>query len=94
MCRYWDLVWSAPGSKGIFDVYANTTFFCYYLDESFDIISPCQILNKDIFKSIHQLEFTIKVGVTGFYLTPEYKYKSAVQSPPFCLTVLLAILFP
>jgi hypothetical protein len=25
MCRYWDLVWSAPGIKGYFDVYANTT---------------------------------------------------------------------
>ncbi|MED6130817.1 hypothetical protein PIB30_004238 [Stylosanthes scabra] len=24
---YWDLVWGAPGIKGTFDVYGNSTFF-------------------------------------------------------------------
>lgn len=61
MCRYWDLVWSAPGVKGGFDVYADTILFCYGLNGSFDIITPCH------------LEFIIKMGVSDFYLTPEYK---------------------
>lgn len=74
MCRYWDLVWSAPGVKGGFDVYAYTILFCYSLNESVDTITPMI------------LGFTIKMGVSGFYLTP------AVESPLFFLTVQLAIL--
>lgn len=57
MCRYWDLVWSAPGVKGGFDVYAYTILFCYSLNESFDTITPMT------------LGFTIKMGVSEWFLS-------------------------
>jgi len=53
MFRYWDLVWSAPGTKGIFDVYDNTTFFCNFM------------VSLVLFQ---QFEFSIKIYSNAFKL--------------------------
>nr|XP_028950266.1 probable rhamnogalacturonate lyase B isoform X2 [Malus domestica] len=75
---YWDLVWSAPGSKGIFDVIKGTTFKVIVESEeqvelSFSKTWDCSLEGKYVPLNIYK-RFVMLRGSSGFYSYGIYEH--------------------